>query len=148
MGSQRAGHHWATFTFTPPGSPYSALSNHLIPSFQQEFSLSGGHKKLATNPRKVSAVPGLWGGQPATLAVPTLSLLFILSKLTPFWNALCLEILFQPEFRLRQQRNISVSHSFIWQIFIDIPPYAKHLTGSGTKRLCPFCSPLYSQYMV
>ena len=30
------------------------------------------------------------------LTVPTLSLLFILNKLAPFWNALCLEILFHP----------------------------------------------------
>ena len=74
----------SNFHFRPPSSPYSALSNHLIPSFQQEFSLSGGHKKLASNPRKVSALPGLSGGQPTTLAVPMLSLLFILSKLTPF----------------------------------------------------------------
>ena len=82
MGLQRAGHHWATFAFAHPGSCSSALSNRLMPTFQQEFSLSGGHKKLATNPRKVSALLGL-SGQPATLAVPTLSLLFILSKLTP-----------------------------------------------------------------
>ena len=40
MGLQRVGHHWATFTFTHPSSPYSALSNHLMPTLQREFSLS------------------------------------------------------------------------------------------------------------
>ena len=39
---------------------------------------------------------------PAALAGPTLSLLFVLHKLTPFCNALCLEILFQPTFRQPQ----------------------------------------------
>ena len=43
------------------------------------------------------------GGQPAALAVPTLSLLFVLNRLTPFCNTLCLEILFQPALGLPQQ---------------------------------------------
>ena len=41
-----------------------------------------------------SALPGLSGGRPAVLAAPTLSLLFVLNKLSPFCNTLCLEILF------------------------------------------------------
>ena len=41
--------------------------------------------------------------QPTALTVPTLSLLFVLNKLTPFCNTLCLEILFQPLLGLPQQ---------------------------------------------
>ena len=41
--------------------------------------------------------------QPTALTVPTLSLLFVLNKLTPFCNALFLEILFQPVLRQAQQ---------------------------------------------
>ena len=41
--------------------------------------------------------------QPTALTVPTLSLLFVLNKLTPFCNTLCLEILFQTVLRLPQQ---------------------------------------------
>ena len=37
-----------------------------------------------------------------TFTVPTLSLLFVLIKLTPSRNALCLEILFQPSLGLPQ----------------------------------------------
>ena len=36
------------------------------------------------------------GGQPTVLTAPTLSLLFVLNKLTLFFNTLCLEIIFQP----------------------------------------------------
>ena len=113
MGSQRVGHHWATFTFTRPSSPYSALSNHLMPTIQQEFSLSWGHKKLATNSRKVPTLPVLSGGQPSMLPVPILSLLFILSKLTSFWNALCLEILFQPEFSVSTKKHFCQPYIYL-----------------------------------
>ena len=37
------------------------------------------------NPQKLSPFPGPSAGQPTVLPVPTLSLLFVLSKLTPFW---------------------------------------------------------------
>ena len=40
--------------------------------------------------------------QPTAFTVPTLSLLFVLNKLTPFCNTLCLEILFQPVLRMPQ----------------------------------------------
>ena len=42
------------------------------------------------------------GCHPAALAVPTLSLLFVLNRLTPFCNTPCLKILFQLVFRLSQ----------------------------------------------
>ena len=45
--------------------------------------------------------------QPATLTTPTLSLLFVLNKLTSFYNTLYLEILFQPALRLPQQHPCS-----------------------------------------
>ena len=58
---------------------------------------------MATNPQKLLTLPSLSGGRPAELGVPSLSLLFFLNKLTSFWNALCLEILFQLMLRLPQQ---------------------------------------------
>ena len=39
---------------------------------------------------------------PTVPAAPTLSLPFVLNQLTPFWNTLCLEMLFQPAFGLPQ----------------------------------------------
>ena len=58
------------------------------------------------NTWKLLAFPGLSGGQPTvlTLSLPTLSLLFVLNKLIPFWDALCLKILFQIVLTLTQQR--------------------------------------------
>ena len=41
--------------------------------------------------------------RPTELVVPTLSVLFVLNKLTPFCNTLCLEILFHPALGLPQQ---------------------------------------------
>ena len=37
---------------------------------------------MAINPQQLSTLPGLSGGWPAALAVPTLSLLFVLNKLS------------------------------------------------------------------
>ena len=49
--------------------------------------------------------------QSAMLRAPTLSLLFILSKLTSFYNTLYLEILFQPALRLPQQHPCSPANT-------------------------------------
>ena len=56
----------------------------------------------APNPWNTSTLPGLSGAWPAVLSVSTLSLSFVLNKLITFWNALCLEILFQPVLGLPQ----------------------------------------------
>ena len=50
------------------------------------------------------ALPSLSGGQPAAFAAPSLSLLPALNKLTPIWNTVCLEILFQPTLRMPWQK--------------------------------------------
>ena len=93
-------------------SPYSTLTNHLMIFFQQEFSLSWGYKNwllthenhwLSLEPvccsnSVWSALPGLLRDWPTVLTA--LSLLFVLNKLTPFCNTLCLVILSQHIFRL------------------------------------------------
>ena len=77
------------------------LTNHLMPPFQLAFPLSWGYKNwlLAQEKHQILlelahcsniiqlALPG-GAGQPAVPAAPTLSLLFVLNKLTPFWNTL------------------------------------------------------------
>ena len=87
---------------SPRYSRYSTLTNNLMIFFQQEFSLSWAYKNwllthenhwLSLEPVHSSnsiwsALPGLSGDWPAVLA--ELSLLFVLNKLTPFCNTLCL----------------------------------------------------------
>ena len=96
--------------------PYSVLTNHLMLCFLQEFSLSRGYKnrllkcqlslELAHCPNSIpSALPGLSWDQPTVPTTPTASLLFVLNKLTPFWNTLSLEIRFQPALGLPQQNS-------------------------------------------
>ena len=126
-GAQHQGHLWnwlnplAKVAVSRP-DPYRlapwlvkipTLTNHLMPPFQQEFSLSWDYKswllthengRLSLEPARCSnsipwGLPGLSGGQPAVLAELTSSLLFVLNKLASFWNALCLEILFWPKLR-------------------------------------------------
>ena len=64
---------------SPPGSSvHGVLQVRILEWVAISFS-----PKLATNPQKASARPGLSGGQPTALAVPTLPLLFALNKLTP-----------------------------------------------------------------
>ena len=75
-------------------SPYSTLINHLILIFQQEFSLSWGYKNwlLICKNRWLSLVcQGL-----SVLCAGNSHFISVLDQLTPFCNALCLEILFHP----------------------------------------------------
>ena len=67
--------------------------------FQQELSLSCGYKNWLLT----KTVNSPWPVRNCALEVPTLSLLFVLNKLTLFCSSLCLEILFQPTLRLPQQ---------------------------------------------
>ena len=77
---------------------------------------------LTLNPGNLLTFPNLSGGWPAELTVPNLSLLLVLDKnLTPFWNALCLEILFQLDLRRPQQ----VFH------------HQGHFPGSHSPLACP-----------
>lgn len=89
--------------------PVLTLWHHnLMPPFQLELSLSWNYKNWLPTQEKhwlslepahcsysvPSTLPGLSGGRPTVLKVPTLSPFFAFNKLTPFWVTLCLEILF------------------------------------------------------
>ena len=67
--------------------------------FEQELSLSCGYKNWLLT----KTVNSPWPVRNCALEVPTLSLLFVLNKLTLFCSTLCLEILFQPMLGLPQQ---------------------------------------------
>ena len=82
--------------------------NHLTPTFQREFSLSWGFKTWLLTQENCRLSLVCWEVV-SLLAVPMWSLLFVLNKLTPFWNALYLEILFQPALGLPQHQ--ASSHS-------------------------------------
>ena len=85
---------------SPLYSPYRSWTNRLMSLFHKEFPAAIFFvfrlQKLATNPRKASALPGLSGGWPAVLAASTLSLPFVVNELTHFCDTLCLVILFKP----------------------------------------------------
>ena len=86
-------------------SPVSTLTNHLMPSFQEEFSLSWGYKNWLLTHQTIRCPLGhllFYSGLSLACqeAAPLLPLLFVLNKLAPFWNALCLEFLFQLLFGL------------------------------------------------
>ena len=67
------------FTIWATREGNSVLTNHLMPTVQQEFSSSWGYKNwLLTH--KNCWLPGLSGGQPSGFTVPTLYLLFVLNK--------------------------------------------------------------------
>ena len=80
----------------------------------------GGHHILW---QTAGVKEGTWGGnediwetRPIGEA-PTLPLLFVLNILTPFWNALCLEILFQPSlglpWRIQLAKKLVFFHNLI-----------------------------------
>ena len=95
-------------------SPSSALTNHLMPPFQQQFSSWGYKNWLLTQERvgsPLSLVAVLTAfGRPSLVrrsahcACSTLIISAPCSyKVTPCWNTLCQEILFQPAQGLPQQ---------------------------------------------
>ena len=82
-----------------PATPYSPPTNHLMPTVWQEFSLFWGYKNwLLTH-------DNCWLSLVRRSALHSQCPLYllVLNKLTPFWNALCLEILLQPALGLPQQ---------------------------------------------
>ena len=81
--------------------------------------LSWGYKNWPLTHKKhwLSLVCQVVG--PLHLQVPTLSLLFVFNKLTAFWNALCLEILFQPMLGLPQQKPTQYCKAIILQLRIN-----------------------------
>lgn len=84
---------------SPLYSPYRSELIDLCHSSTRNFNSSFlclQATKLATNPQKHPALPGLSGGWPAVLAASTLSLPFVVNELTHFCDTLCLVILFKP----------------------------------------------------
>ena len=88
MGSKRVRHNCASFTQVQAHESVSSpLSLPMVLSPSPSLSSFGRCSLICQE-------VGL-----TVLAVPTLSLLFILNKHAPFWNTPCLEILFQPSHR-------------------------------------------------
>ena len=75
----------------------------------------------------------------AALAVPTLSLLFVLNKLTPLCNTLCLEILLQPALRLSPQVTpgmwLLIRGVWEWSGPPPSPPLSLHRRALQLSRL-------------
>ena len=91
-------------TLQHPNQPPNAYPMAGISFFYKNWLLTHKKRLRSLEPTHCSnsiqsALPGLSGGQPTVLAAPSLSLLFVLGKLTPCWNTLCLEILSQPAHR-------------------------------------------------
>ena len=92
--------------------PYCFLINHLTPAFQQGFPLSWGYKSWPLAHERGWLSMDSQEVRPLCLQFPSLALLFVLSILTPFWDILCMEILFQP---------VHGPQHFGWQLFPPPP---------------------------